>query len=359
MIGVGVRGVKHLSIDPRRSTKIAATLTLLAMLAGACGHGVFSGNSSSSSTGGGGGGSTTRSVYVTNFADGKLSALSRSSGVPASPATIKAGKANGPLGMAIASNPSALYVANAADNTIHEFALSASGNLSGLGTIAAGTAPQQVLVLETSSSAFVYAINLGGSISQYVIGSDGDLSSNTPSSTTSGLITPVSGVLSSSFAYITDSGGGGVVLIFAINSDGTLASRPNSVFSLGIAGGNPAQIAMDNSGVWVFVGDATNGVVSVFQVSGSGLVSHFQTLATGARVAGLAYAVTPGGNAFLYVANPTANTLTIYSFNIVTGVLTFSAAASGFVTPTGLAVDNASSAANLFVTNAGNGTVSG
>jgi 6-phosphogluconolactonase (cycloisomerase 2 family) len=325
-----------------------AMLVALAVTTGACGHGLFSGSSSSSSSGGGGG--TTRSLYVTNFADGKLSSLSNSSGVPGSPVTIGTGQASGPVGLAATSK--AVYVANAADNKVHEFAISSTGNLSTLGTIAAGTNPQNVAV--TSNGSFAYAINQGGSISQYVIGTNGGLTSN--GSTTSGLTAPTSGVASSSFVYVTDSAGGtGVILTFSINTDGTLASGPSSV----AAGGNPAQITMDTSGVWVFVGDATSGVISVLKVSGGSLAPIFQTLASGSPAGGLVFALTTPTTAFLYVANPNLSTITIYSFNRVTGVLTFSATVTGLSTPNGLAVDSASSATALFAANTADGTISG
>jgi 6-phosphogluconolactonase (cycloisomerase 2 family) len=336
------------------------TLAMCAVLAGACGgKSFFSGTTSSSSSGGGGGGGNTmRSVYVTNFGDGKLSALAQSSGVPSSPRTIKTGAANGPLGLAVTPTLSALYVANSADNQVHEFALSSTGNLSTLGTIATGTNPQQVLV--TTDGAFAYAINSGGSISQYLISSAGALTSNTPASFSGGLFTPISGVLSSSVVYVTDrANGAGVVVAFPINSDGTLGTALSRTLSLGIAGGNPAQITIDTTGAWVFVGDATSGVVSVFQILPSGALAFFsQTSPLGAAAAGLVFAITSAGNAFLFVATPSLSSVTTYSFSA--GFLsTLPVTTTGFLSPTGLAVDNASSAADLFVTNAGNGTVSG
>jgi len=337
---------------------IAITLAIVVALAAGCGGDTFfSGETSSSSGGGGGGTSTTRSIYVTNFADGELSALSNSSGVPAHPRTNKTGAGSGPLGLAATPSLDALYVVNTADNKVHEFALSSNGNLSALGTIAAGTNPQQVLVTTDGNSA--YAINSGGSISQYLVGATGGLTANTPASfTNSSLITPISGVLSDSTAYITDQGGGGVVSAFAINSGGTLGALLSRTLTLGIAGGNPAQITIDTTDSWVFVADATSGVVSVFAIQGNGsLVLNSQTTTPGAAAAGLVFAVTPDGAAFLYVATPSTNAVQIYTF--ASGFLTFSATATGFASPTGLAVDNALSAADLFVTNAANGTVTG
>jgi hypothetical protein len=126
------------SVRVNRSCSLAV-LAAMTISVGACGHGIFSGSSSSSTSGGGS--TTTRSVYVTNFADRKLSALANSSGTLSSPTTIAAGAANGPLGLALtppgSASPIALYVANPADNLIHQFTVRSTGNLSALATIAA------------------------------------------------------------------------------------------------------------------------------------------------------------------------------------------------------------------------------
>lgn len=344
-------------VVPAYRLRTIVTLALIAAGAGACGRGIFSGNSSGSSSGGGGS-TTVRSVYVTNFADGKVAALANSIGTLSSPATIAAGAAGGPLGLALtppgSTLPIALYVANPADNTIHEFAVSSTGNLSALATIAAGTQPQQIAVDPTGS--FAYAINAGGSISEYLINSaSGQLSANAPSSITTALTTPVSAVASGAYLYVTDpSAGAGLALTFNI-VNGLLS------FSSGVATGgtNPGPIvALSASGgsTWVFVADATTGVVSVFQVQG-GALSLFGTISTGAGAAGLAFTNPAGGNAFLFVANPALNSVASFSFNTVTGVLAALAVTTGFNTPIGLAVDNPANPTTLFVTNNSNGTV--
>jgi 6-phosphogluconolactonase (cycloisomerase 2 family) len=353
------RGVFMNNFGRRRRAhrlRTIAALALIAIAAGACGHGIFSGSSSSSSSGGGGSG-TARSVYVTNFVDRELSALANSNGTLSSPATIAAGAANGPLGLVLtppgSSTPVALYVANPADNLIHQFTVTSTGNLSALDTIAAGTQPQQVAV--TSNASFAYAINAGGSISEYLINSaSGVLTANAPSSIVTGLTTPVSAVAnSSSFLYVTDpSGGLGLVLTFTIASGGALSFTSSAA----TGGSNPGQMAIDavsNGSTWVFVADTVSGVVSVFQVVGSAL-SPVVTIPTGGAAAGMALATTSGGT-FLYVANPSQDLVTTFSLNTATGVLALFATTPGFNLPTGLAVDNSST--TLFVTNNGAGTV--
>ena len=330
----------------------ALALSLITLSAGGCGRGLFSSSSSSSSAAGGAG--TVRSVYVTNFADGKVAALNRNTvtGALTSPATIASGSINGPGGLAVTPSLTALYVANAADKKIHEFTLSSDGNLSNLATIAAGVSPQQPVVIPNGS--FAYAINSGGSISEYTVNAtSGELTANTTASTTSGLTLPVSGTATNSFLYVTDQGAG-VVLSFKINTNGLLASGPASTASLGV----PNQILIDPTGTFVFVSDGSAGKVSLLQVSGSGLnfINSVPTSAPGTAEAGLAYLAT-GSSKFIYCADQAANSVSVFLFDAVAQTLTLtSASPAGAVNaPIGLAVDPAG--ANLYVANSGDGTI--
>ena len=334
------------------------SLALLTLLAGGCGKGIFS-TTSSSGSGSGGTTGTARSVYVTNFGDGLVSALNRGgAGALNSPLTSSAGSASGPLGLAVTPKLTALYVANPADQLIHEFTLSANGNLAALSTIATGTNPQQPVVIPAGS--FAYSINAGGSISEYTVdATSGNLTANTTASTTSGLILPISGVATNSFLYVTDQQGGtGVVLTFAINADGTLASGPSSTPSLGFPGGAavPNQIIIDPTHTWVFVSDGAVGRVSLFQVVGSGLnfLKSSLTSAPGTAEAGLLY-LKKGSNIFIYCADQAANSVSVFLFNPLTQTLTLTGASPprSVNTPIGLAA----AGNNLYVTNNALGTV--
>jgi 6-phosphogluconolactonase len=339
----------------------AATLFALAIGAGACGKGIFSSADSSSSSGGGGGSSTTtRSVYVSNFGDGKVSSLdlNSSNGKLSHPATISGGTTNGPLGLASFST-TALYAANAADNTIYEYTLT-NGKPSSLGTIAAGNAPQQIVL--TPANAYAYAVNKnGGSISEYIVDSStGALSNNTVSSIGGPPTTPLSIAASDANVYVTDlNGGAGVVWTFSINGDGTLASGPSSTPSLGnLALGAPNQIILDSTATYAFVGDSS-GVVSAFQVSAATLA--FLTTASTSQnvsVAGLAYGANIGGNDYIYCTNPQANSVSVFSWapNSLTPTST-SQPGSSLNQPTGIAIVTSTATPYLYVTNAGNGTV--
>ena len=340
-------------------------LSLLTLGAGACGKGIFSFSSSSSS--GGGSTTTTRSVYVSNFGDGLISSLNLSSAGLRYPLTISGGAKNGPIGLAVTPKKTALYAANAADDLLYEFTLSSNGNLSNLGTIATGPNPQQPVV--TPNGSYAYSVDASGSIYEYTVNpTSGLLSANSPSSTRSGLVDPISAVAANSYLYVTDQNGGkGVVLIFKINSSGTLASGPASVPSLGIPGGPaaPNQLLLltttNPTQNWLFVSDAQSGVISLFQITNNGskltFVNSYATYATTPNLAeaGLLY-VKSNSNIFIYCADQTNDTVSVFLFTTAPLALTRSSvspSAAALSSPTGLAY----AGDNLYVTNNGNGTI--
>src|SRR5579863_3788955 len=348
-----------------RALPTLLALLVLAAISGSCGKGFFSSaNTSPTPTP-----TTTPTAgaltYVTNFNDAEISEFNRNSvtGALTTPKMAKSGSVKGPIQLTVSPSQQGLYVANRADNKIHQFGIGNSGKLSpiGSGAIAAGTSPQQVAV--TPAGAFAYAVNLGGvgSISEYTINAaNGALGSN--GTVTNGVTHPISVVATDTFFYVADlQSGNGVVLSYAINADGTLATPPSSVPSLGVVtASTPGPMVMDAAnGNFVFVSDTVQGIVSVFSTSGGPLSFVSRTLPTNSAQAGIVY-VAVGGNTFLYSANqsPLVNSVSVSSFNTVLGVLTLLAASpfgSGLNMPTGLASDP--SGQFLYVTNQGNGTV--
>jgi 6-phosphogluconolactonase len=359
----GVIGAAHPPILRTARTFIVATVLLsLAFIGGACGRGIFKPASSSSSssvatptpTPGAG-----KFTYLTNFNDGKVSMFSRhtGSGLLGTPSQIKAGKVGGPFGLAVAPAANALYVANSADAQIHEFGIGSNGKLSALGSgvIAAGKMPTMIAV--TPSGGFAYATNFSGSISGYTINSgSGALGAN--GTTTNSVTQPFGAVATDSFLYVSDQKSGfGVVLSYAINTDGSLAVPPKSLPSLGFVGAStPGPMIIDPTRAFVFVSDVAQGVVSVFSTSGGPLkyVSSKTTSAAGTPALGLAYVTTRGGN-FLYVANQNAGSITVFQFNSAAGTLAVVNAVNGLNQPTGLAIDPSGSF--LYSANQGDGTI--
>jgi 6-phosphogluconolactonase (cycloisomerase 2 family) len=349
-----------------RALPVIASLLILAVIGGACGKGVFSGTSS--------GGSPTPTpspgsgafLYVTNTKDGKVSEFSRNTttGKLKLIGTVKAGAAGGPVGITVDPSGKFLYVANSSDNSVHQFTINlTTGKLSaiGAGSAAAGTTPQQVAV--TPEDNFAYATNFGTpSISGYSLNASTGALGTPPTSTSTGLAGPF-GVLAATisaadFLYVSDNGATGQLLSYLITA-GALGV-PSSVHSLGpvIAVGTPGPLVIGLSNKFVYVTDLKLGVVSQFS-TGIGPLSFVSSIATsspGTPAAGLALATTPSSNLFLYVANQSANTVSIFSVNAVTGVLTLLGATSAILSaPTGVAVDPSDQFA--YVTNQNSGTV--
>ncbi len=140
---------------------IGIFIAVLASATGGCGKGLFPEVTSSGTT------STSTPVanaflYATNFRDGTVSAFTRntSTGSLGFIAKQTAGATNGPEGIAVTLEDDLVFVANAADGNVNQYAIATSGvlgSLTSLGKIASGTTPQMVAI--DSSDSFVYVTN--------------------------------------------------------------------------------------------------------------------------------------------------------------------------------------------------------
>jgi 6-phosphogluconolactonase len=350
-----------------RMLPVIASLLILAVIGGACGKGVFSGTSSGASPTPTPSPGTGAFLYVTNTKDGKVSEFSRNTttGKLKLIGTVNAGAAGGPVGITVDPSGKFLYVTNSSDNSVHQFTINlTTGKLSaiGAGSVAAGTSPQQIAV--TPEDNFAYATNFGTpSISGYSLNSGTGVLGVPPTSTSTGLAGPF-GVLAATisaadFLYVSDNGANGQLLSYLITA-GALGV-PTSVHSLGpvVTVGTPGPLVIGLTNKFVYVTDLKLGVVSQFS-TGVGPLSFVSSIATsspGTPAVGLALATTPSSNLFLYVANQSANTVSIFSVNAVTGVLTLLGATSAILSaPTGVVVDPLGQFA--YVTNQNSGTVS-
>jgi|GEM_PF-3304095 len=171
------------------------------------------------------------------------------------------------------------------------------------------------------------------------------------------VISPVRGLRAqsgeSNYLYVSSSSGlfsPGKVLAFKINAtDGSLTAVPGSPF---VAGNNPASVAVDPTNRFAFVTNTSSNNVSVYAIDpATGALAPVPGSPFAAGVGPRRAAVDPIGR-FLYVANcgfehclgPANSTISVYSINSQTGVLTpahdspFSAGGGGFsigVDPTG------------------------
>jgi 6-phosphogluconolactonase len=299
-------------------------------------------------------------LYVSNN-DGTVGEFRRNAttGVLKFLGTVSAGAASGPFGITGSPSNNFVYVANTS-GSIHQYAINLTtgklGNI-GTGTIAAGNSPRWVAV--DPSGAFAYATNFGGaSISLYTIDTtNGALAAN---GTAAGpLANPYAAVASDGFLFVSDRANSGTIIVYPINTDGSLGSPTftSMVFS---GTGMPGPEVIDPTGAFLYVTDVVNGTVSLLNGVSTGtltLVQVYATNAPGTPAIGVAIAAPSGGNEFLYVANQSANTISIYVVTPTTGVLTLpNVAVSGLSAPTGLAVDP--TGAFLYVTNQTTGTIS-
>lgn len=347
-----------------RLAPACVSLAIMAAFAGACGRSFFPSADSSptatpTSTPG-----TSAFLFSTNLGDGTVSQFKRNQNTGALTAngTAKAGATaanGGPFGIAV--NGNFVYVANTLDG-VHQYKIDqSSGKLSAIGgnggLVTAGNGSQWVAISSGSNGTFAYVMNsTGGSISQYVVQSDGTLKAN--GTTTSSLSSPYAAVATSSFLFVTDKAG--AVLSFPINSNGTLGT-PASISTGSSGSPSPGPIVIDPSGQFVYTGDLASDLVLQFDVTNSGLqlVSAYSGIAISSPVGGLAIAEpnASGGFFFLYASNATPGTLSLYVGSTTDGTLsTVATAASGLQTPMGIAVEGTNSF--LYVANSTANTMS-
>ena len=90
------------------------------------------------------------------------------------------GTGSGPANIAMTPSGQYVYVANNADGTVSEYAVTTNGFLTPIGVISAGTNPISIAVDPTGK--YAYVANAGtNNVSQYLIGNNGVLSRMTPS----------------------------------------------------------------------------------------------------------------------------------------------------------------------------------
>jgi 6-phosphogluconolactonase len=240
--------------------------------------------------------------------------------VPDSPfSTIPAGTIvpTGPTAVSVSASGNFLYVANSFTNTVSAYSISGTGSLTALGgsPYAVGLSPTALAIPPNGSSLFV--ANTGtNNISAFNI-----------------------------CDKIT------TTCVDVNHPDGTLKAVVGSPFS---DGGGPTAIAIDPAFNFLYVLDKQSNQISSFAYgSASGVLTPLSltpTVGTGQAPASIAIVSgTTGiniGNTltnptdFVYVVNNESSTLSVFSLNTTTGVLTsLGLAAQTSVNPTAVAAD--------------------
>ena len=225
---------------------------------------------------------------------------------------------------------------------------------------------QYLYVGGTSSS----NVNMGSVSGFTEVPSSGDLTgtTNTPYAAES----PLSGITvdpTASYVFATSSNHD-FIIVYAVNSDGSLTQLANNPFSTG-QGGNPAGVVTSPLGTsasgFVYVTNPDTAAVLAFSYSTANAAGNFLVTVPGSpflsgnQPEGIA--IDPIGK-YLYVANYADGTVTSFSINAQSGALTqISVVNTGNLTnatptpgPTGLQVDP--SGQFLYVANTVDGSVS-
>ncbi len=309
-------------------------------------------------------------VFVDNIGSQTISTytLNSDTSLTAVASTAKTGTM--PMGMAIDPFGKFLFLANQGSSTISVFSISSTSLTevadSPFTTIPAGTTvptgPTSVAV--SASGNFLYVSNtFTNTVSAYSISGTGSLTAlgNSPYAvglSPSGLAIPPNG--SSLFVANT---GSNTISAFNIcdkivtscadvnHPDGTLKAVAGSPFSDGVG---PVAIAIDPAFDFLYVLDRTSNQISSFSYgTGSGVLTPLSvtpTVSTGQAPA--SFVIVSGttginvGNTetnptdFVYVVNNESSTLSVFTLNTTTGVLTtLGLAAQTSVNPTAVAAD--------------------
>ncbi len=278
-------------------------------------------------------------AYVTNAgdvwdygdgADGTVAmyAINATTGALTSTGTIN-GNCPGlclPSSMVVDPSGRLAYVANGGGGVPFNVAMyainSATGALTSIGTIAAGTDPLSVAV--DPAGKFAYVANwtgyeTEGSVSMYTI--DATTGGLTPIGTIATGVSPTWIAIhpSGEFAYVTNSGSNDVSM-YSIN-----ATTEALVFTGSIpAGTDPVSVAVDPAGKFAYVANWTtydaDGSVSMYTIdAATGVLTPSGTIAT--EISPTSIAIHPSGK-FAYVANSGSSSVSMYSIDSSTGVLT-------------------------------------
>src|ERR1700722_4568303 len=210
------------------------------------------------------------------------------------------------------------YVVNSGDNTVSQYTVGATGELTPMSTpiVATGTAPQSVVVDPLNRYAYVPNLN-DNTVSQYTIGSGGLLVPMSPATVQTGVgpwavaIDPTG-----SYAYVVNNVDR-TVSQYTIGTGGTLVPMTPATISTGT---QPWGITIDPTGQYAYVANHVDNTVSQYAVGAGGALTQLSpsTVVSGVLPSGIA--INPAG-LYAYVANLNDNTVSQYTIG-TGGVLT-------------------------------------
>jgi 6-phosphogluconolactonase (cycloisomerase 2 family) len=275
---------------------------------------------------------TAHSVDITN---GSLDFLSAQGG----PVDIT--PSSGPRKIVLHPNGQVLYLVHDGSDDIGIYDISSTDgtlieNAGGSPASSGGSEPMDMVITSDGQYAFV-ANRTSGDIGVFTVDNAGLLNANGAAVSTG--LTPHAMALDSTdqWLYVLSRENPGSVSIFEIQSDGTLLQINCSGGSLTCAVGSlPESITLDITGQFLSVANGADNTVSLFSIDQtSGVLSSAGTLSARTTPGALAYLSDPAEAVttprFAYVANFDGFSVSSYSINASSGSLT------SLGTPTGTA----------------------
>ncbi|EPX95205.1 40-residue YVTN family beta-propeller repeat-containing protein [Ralstonia sp. NT80] len=264
--------------------------------------------------------------YAVNSNDGTVSAftLDATTGMPTVIGTTPVAVGQVPLSLTIDPAGKFVYVANAVDSTITTLSIDPNtGVLTVVGsptTTGASTTPYSIA--RTPNGKFTYTANFGSNtLSAFSINaSTGALSAATsiPAGANPYTVTINS---AGTFAYVVNNNSGGTTgtaMAFAINSSTGLLTQTGSTVN---AGNSPEFIAVNPAGSVAYVANSGDSTIGIYSITAGALAATPTTVSTGANSGPNYIAISPSGG-FLYETNVLTNNLNVFSINPNNGALT-------------------------------------
>ncbi len=230
-----------------------------------------------------------------------------------------------------------LYVSDFVNDTVDGFMIGSSGTLTAIGSpfSLGGTPPGAGgLSVFVEADTYLYATDLNaGAVAGFSYDSAGGALTAIPGSPFPAGDTPVQAVQTGFFVYVSnlnDSVGG--ISAYAIGQNGALSEISGSPFPTGASGSFPGPSAMVVSvdGNFLFVALVrtanTNNQIAAFAIdSTTGALTAVpgSPFTTGNNPLQMAYMpITGGSDSFLYTANVADNTISAFTVDHNTGILT-------------------------------------
>jgi DNA-binding beta-propeller fold protein YncE len=296
-----------------------------------------------------------RYAYVANYGSSTVSQYTITNGLltPNSPTTVAAGAS--PNSVTVDPSGAYAYAANISDNSISQYTIT-NGVLSpnypatvagegGTGSIfvSAGTAAVQAV------PQYAYVANFGNSvasnISQYTIGTNGDLAPNTTAPTVGVGVNPISITVdpSGQYAYVANFGDS-TVSQYTIGTNGAFTLNSQPIVPTGL---KPYSVTVDPSGKYAYVANFGDGLsasnIFLFTIGTGGALMPMTPLSVPAGIGPVSVTVDPSGKYAYVVNHNTALAIgTISQYTIgTTGMLKAMAPATVTtgINPTSITVD--------------------